>query len=168
MTYASWGAFVVVVLQPYPLWTGSVIPDVRPNQPSAHVRVPQFWWDMADTINADTRPGKVLVLPLDDYYQMPTTWGFAGVDSIPNLLFQRPTVQPKPDGYFGEVPGFGADVRAVETALLERRPHRRAAAARGDGHLARRRAARPRPRACPAGRSPTTASSMPRSRRPRA
>ena len=106
------------MVQPYPLWTGSVIPDVRPNQPSAHVRVPQYWWDLADTINADTRPGKVLVLPLDDYYQMPTTWGFAGVDSIPNLLFQRPTVQPKPDGYFGDVPGFAADVRAVETALL--------------------------------------------------
>ena len=118
VTYAAWGAFLIVVLQPYPLWTGSVIPDVRPNQPSAHVRIPQFWWDMGDTINADTRPGKVLVLPLDDYYQMPTTWGFAGVDSIPNLLFQRPTVQPKPDGYFGEVPGFAADVRAVETALL--------------------------------------------------
>ena len=82
------------------------------------MRVPQFWRDMADTINADSRPGKVLVMPLDDYYQMPTTWGFAGVDSIPNLLFQRPTVQPKPDGYFGEVPGFAADVHAVETALL--------------------------------------------------
>ena len=78
-----------------------------------------------------TRPGKVLVLPLDDYYQMPTTWGFAGVDSIPNLLIQRPVVQPKPDGYFGEVPGFGADVRAVETALLSGRPRSGAATARG-------------------------------------
>jgi arabinofuranan 3-O-arabinosyltransferase len=115
---AAWTAFVVVVLQPYPLWTGSVIPDVRPNQPSAHVRVPQYWWDLADQINADERAGKVLVLPLDDYYQMPTTWGFAGVDSIANLLIQRPVVQPKPDGYFGETPGFGADVHGIETALL--------------------------------------------------
>ncbi len=113
----SWAAFIVVVLQPYPLWTGAVIPDVRPNQPSAHVRVPQYWWDLADRINADDRPGKVLVLPLDDYYQMPTTWGFAGVDSIANLLIQKPVVQPKPDGYFGEAPGFGANVRAIETAL---------------------------------------------------
>ena len=115
---AVWGAFLVVVIQPYPLWTGSVMPDVRPNQPSAHVRVPQFWWDMADVVNADERPGKVLVMPLDDYYQMPTTWGFAGVDSIANLLIQHPVVQPKPDGYFGDTPGFAADVRAVETALI--------------------------------------------------
>ena len=113
-----WIAFIVVIVQPYPLWTGAVIPDVRPNQPSAHVRVPQFWRDMAQTVNADERPGKVLVLPLDDYYQMPTTWGFAGVDSIANLLIQHPVVQPKPDGYFGEAPGFGAAVRSVETALL--------------------------------------------------
>jgi arabinofuranan 3-O-arabinosyltransferase len=114
----AWVALVIVVLQPYPLWTGSVIPDARPMQPSAHVRVPQFWREMATRINADPREGKVLVMPLDDYYQMPTTWGFAGVDSIPNLLIQHAVVQPKPDGYFGEVPGFSADVHGVETALL--------------------------------------------------
>lgn len=113
-----WVVVVIIVLQPYPLWTGSVIPDTRPNQPSAHVRVPQFWHDMADQLNADKRPGKVLVLPLDDYYQMPTTWGFAGVDSIANLLIQHPVVQPKPDGYFGDSAGFSAITRGVETALV--------------------------------------------------
>ncbi len=112
------GAVVAVVAYPYPLWTGAVIPDVRPQQPSAHVRVPQFWHAMADRLNADKRPGKVLVLPLDDYYQMPTTWGFSGVDSIANLLIQHPVVQPKPDGYFSEAPSFGAEVRAVQTALV--------------------------------------------------
>ena len=87
-------------------------------QPSAHVRVPDYWRAMAETIDADERDGKVLVLPLDDYYQMPTTWGFFGVDSIANLLIQHPVVQPKPDGYFGDVAGFKANVVAVETALL--------------------------------------------------
>jgi arabinofuranan 3-O-arabinosyltransferase len=109
---------LLVLAYPYPLYTGGVMPDERPTQPSTHVRVPQEWWDMASHIDADPRPGKVLVLPLDDYYQMPTTWGFFGVDSIANLLVQHPVVQPKPDGYFGDVPGFAADVRAVEAALL--------------------------------------------------
>jgi arabinofuranan 3-O-arabinosyltransferase len=115
------GAFIpllLVLAYPYPLYTGGVMPDERPTQPSTHVRVAQEWWDMAAHIDADPRPGKVLVLPLDDYYQMPTTWGFFGADSIANLLIQHPVVQPKPGGYFGEVPGFGADVHAVETALL--------------------------------------------------
>lgn len=103
---------------PYPLYTGSVMPDVRPMQPSAHVRVPQYWWQMAEVIDSDPRPGKVLVLPLDDYYQMPTTWGFFGVDSIANLLIRHPVITPKPDGYFGDSPGFQANTRGVETALL--------------------------------------------------
>lgn len=109
---------VAVLAWPYPIATGGVIPDNRPQQPSAHVRVPQYWRDLAATINADPSPGKVLVLPLDDYYQMPTRWGFFGVDSIANLLITRGVVAPKPDGYFGDVPGYAADVRAVETALL--------------------------------------------------
>jgi arabinofuranan 3-O-arabinosyltransferase len=111
-------ALLLALAYPYPLASGSVIPDERPMQPSAHVRVPEFWRAMAETIDADDRDGKVLVLPLDDYYQMPTTWGFFGVDSIANLLIRHPVVQPKPDGYFGDVAGFKANVVAVETALL--------------------------------------------------
>ena len=111
-------ALLLALVYPYPLATGSVIPDERPMQPSAHVRVPDYWRAMAETIDADDRDGKVLVLPLDDYYQMPTTWGFFGVDSIANLLIRHPVVQPKPDGYFGDVAGFKANVVAVETALL--------------------------------------------------
>ena len=49
---------------------------------------------------------------------MPTTWGFFGVDSIANLLIRHPVVPPKPDGYFGDVAGFKANVVGVETALL--------------------------------------------------
>ena len=109
---------VLVLAYPFPLYTGGVMPDERPSQPSTHVRVLPQWWDVARDIDADPRPGKVLVLPLDDYYQMPTTWGFFGVDSIANLLLEHPVVQRKPDGYFGDVPGFNATVQAVETALL--------------------------------------------------
>ncbi|MFI5495096.1 hypothetical protein [Actinoplanes sp. NPDC051859] len=110
--------FIGVVAYPYPIYTGQVMPDERPTQPSAHVRVLQDWWDVADKINADPRPGKVLILPLDDYYQMPTTWGFFGADSVANLLLKRPVVAPKPGGYFGETPGFNASVHGIENTLL--------------------------------------------------
>ncbi|WP_305789449.1 hypothetical protein [Symbioplanes lichenis] len=109
---------LLVLAYPWPLYTGAVMPDERPTQPSTHVRVADYWWDAAERIDADPRPGKVLVLPLDDYYQMPTTWGFFGVDTIANLLVQHPVVQRKPDGYFGDVPGFNSDVQAIETALV--------------------------------------------------
>ncbi|WP_244945091.1 hypothetical protein [Couchioplanes caeruleus] len=118
ITAAAATPVLLVLAYPYPIYTGEVMPDERPTQPSAHVRVLQDWWDVADKINADTRPGKVLVLPLDDYYQMPTTWGFFGADSIANLLIKHPIVAPKPGGYFGETPGFNASVHGIENALL--------------------------------------------------
>ena len=111
-------AVLLAIIYPHPLATGKVIPDERPLQPAAHVRVPEFWRDMAETIDSDPRPGRTLVLPLDDYYMMPTTWGFFGVDSIANLLIQHPVITPKPDGYFGDTPGFKSNTFAVETALL--------------------------------------------------
>ncbi|MGV1003624.1 MAG: hypothetical protein ACOYEV_02415 [Candidatus Nanopelagicales bacterium] len=114
----SMAALVAILAYPYPLFTGAVMPDTRPTQPSAHVRVPAFWRELAQTIDANPDPGKVLVLPLDDYYQMPTTWGFFGVDSIANLLVQHPVLSPKPDGYFGEVAGLKAHLTAIQTALL--------------------------------------------------
>ena len=109
---------LLVLAYPYPLYTGGVMPDERPTQPSTHVRVPQEWWDLAARLNADPRPGKVLVLPLDDYYQMPTTWGFFGVDSIAGLLIRHPIVQLHPDGYFADAAGFTASVKAAQAALL--------------------------------------------------
>lgn len=118
LAVAVTAAAVAVMAYVYPLYTGSVIPDARPQLPSAHVRVPDYWWQTTAKINQSEKSGKLLVLPLDDYYQMPTIWGFAGVDSIANLLSTVPVIQPKPDGYFGDVPGFSANVRAIETALL--------------------------------------------------
>ena len=103
---AAWAAFFVVILQPYPLWTGAVIPDVRPQQPSAHVRVPQFWRDMADEDQRRHAPGqgardaaRRLLPDADDV-------GLRRRRQHPEPADPAaPTVQPKPDGYFGEVPG---------------------------------------------------------------
>jgi arabinofuranan 3-O-arabinosyltransferase len=108
-----------VLIYPAPLWSGEVIPDVRPLFPSEHVQVPEAWQRLAAFVNDSPAPGKSLVLPLDDYYQMPTTWGYYGADSIPRSLLTRPTIQPLPGGYYGELPGYSGLVESVETALAE-------------------------------------------------
>ena len=102
----------------YPMWTGQVIPDARPVLPSAHVALPSGWTDLAATLNAAPDRGKALVLPLDDFYQVPTTWGYYGVDQIPRSLLARPTIQSLPGSYYGDVPAFGASVRQLQTALM--------------------------------------------------
>lgn len=109
---------IAAVVHPFPLLTGSVIPDERGQLPSAHVAVPHEWDELAETIGAADGPGKIAILPLNDYYQVTTTWGYHGVDLVPQL-FDRPVVQRLPGGYFGERAGFDDLLVALEAAVAD-------------------------------------------------
>lgn len=116
-------AVVAVVAYPYPLWNGELLPDERPVLPSPNVRLPEEWRAAADHLNYQPERGKALVLPIADYYQVPTTWGYYGIDAVPKLLLHRPTIQPNPENYFGEQAGFMALVRDAQDALVRGQPH---------------------------------------------
>jgi arabinofuranan 3-O-arabinosyltransferase len=75
----------------FPIWLGKVVPDTRPLLPSAHVRIPAYWYSAARFIDAN--PGRTLLLPADGYYQVPYTWGFYGADLIPEQLIHSPVVR---------------------------------------------------------------------------
>jgi arabinofuranan 3-O-arabinosyltransferase len=113
-------AAVAAVAFPFPLWTGGVVPDHRPLLPSAHVALPRAWRQAATFLNASGQrgDGKVLVLPLDDYYQMPTTWGYYGADVIAHSLLVAPVLGRLPGGYFSGGTGFESLIDAVERSLL--------------------------------------------------
>ena len=102
----------------FPLFTGAVIPDDRPLLPSAHVSVPAEWERLAAAVDSDRVDGKALVLPLDDFYQTGTKWGYYGVDRVPQSLLGRSTIQPLPGSYYDDAPAFAEAVRRVENALL--------------------------------------------------
>ena len=102
----------------FPLFTGAVIPDDRPLLPSAHVAVPTEWERLAAAVDSDRFDGKALALPLDDFYQTGTKWGYYGVDRVPQSLLERPTIQPLPGSYYDDAPAFAEAVRRVENALL--------------------------------------------------
>ena len=95
-----------------PMLTGTVI------QSSDQVRVPAAWYRAARAVNDASAPGKALVLPLDDFYQVPTTWGFYGADSLPTRLFTRPTVTSNPQGYIGSPGSFDELAATVEHGLV--------------------------------------------------
>src|SRR6185437_15570824 len=70
----------------FPLMTGAIAPNSRPVLPPSHVSVPGYWTAMASYVSGSAPPGNLLVLPEDDFYQMPYTWGYYGADSfITNL-----------------------------------------------------------------------------------
>lgn len=96
----------------FPVYTGSL---AKTN--SSQVRVPQEWFEVAEHVNSSEVWGRVLVLPLADFYQMPTTWGYYGIDSLPRQLITRPVVQRIPEAYIGDRPQYDALMRATERAL---------------------------------------------------
>ncbi len=108
------------VLAPgFPLMTGAIAPVHRPLLPSARVSVPAYWTAMASYLNGSAPPGNLLVLPEDDFYQMPYTWGYYGADGFITNLIARNVVDPVAQGY-----------AAASAGAQRRRPPRPAGAAR--------------------------------------
>jgi len=116
---AAVGAAAAAVLAPgYPLMTGAVAPDHRPLLPSAHVRVPAYWPAMASYLNSSAPPGNLLVLPQDDFYQMPYTWGYYGADRFITNLIARNVVDPVLQGYALAQDELVGAVHLVQQGLL--------------------------------------------------
>jgi arabinofuranan 3-O-arabinosyltransferase len=116
---AAVGAAGAAVLAPgFPLMTGAIAPDHRPVLPSMHVSVPAYWTAMASYLNGSAPSGNLLVLPQDDFYQMPYTWGYYGADSFITDLITRNVLNPVPQGYAPATQELGGAVSLVQQGLL--------------------------------------------------
>jgi arabinofuranan 3-O-arabinosyltransferase len=106
-----------------PMFVGSVVPDRRPLLPSSHVVVPDAWTDVGPYLDSLPSTGSVLVLPMSDYYQLPTTWGYYGASFTPSVT-AKPVIDLADGGYFR---GYGSApvlVSAIEQRLLDDRARR--------------------------------------------
>ncbi|MHB1520705.1 MAG: hypothetical protein ACYCWN_05225 [Ferrimicrobium sp.] len=111
-------AITTALVAGFPLWTGAVIPGPRTGTPSSHVVVPKYWEKTASYLNSSKAPaGAVLVLPADDFYQMPYTWYYGSDSFIPNLL-DRHVVVPSGQGYDSVSKELLAAVRLEDSALI--------------------------------------------------
>jgi glycosyltransferase involved in cell wall biosynthesis len=116
---AAVGAMGAVVFAPgFPLMTGEVAPDHRPLLPSIHVSVPAYWTEMASYLNRSGPAGNLLVLPEDDFYQMPYTWGYYGADGFITDLLTRNVVDPVTQGYTPAAQELTSAVGLVQQGLL--------------------------------------------------
>jgi glycosyltransferase involved in cell wall biosynthesis/O-antigen/teichoic acid export membrane protein len=116
---AAVGAMGAAVLAPgFPLMTGAIAPVHRPVLPSTRVSVPAYWTAMASYLNGSAPPGNLLVLPEDDFYQMPYTWGYYGSDGFITNLITRNVVDPIAQGYSVASQELTGAVGLVEQGLL--------------------------------------------------
>src|SRR5206468_4082868 len=86
--------------------------------PPAHVAVPAYWTDMARVINNLDTPGTLLVLPPDDFYQMPYKWGYYGDDLFIRDLMQRPVLVPSGESYIQSTPEVLNTVALTAKSIL--------------------------------------------------
>lgn len=113
------GVTALLVLAPgFPLASGAIVPTHRPDLPSAHVRVPTYWTAMAGDLNGPAPPGNLLVLPPDDFYQMPYKWGYYGTDGFIANMTSRHVLDPVGQGYFPASSELLTTVQQVAASLL--------------------------------------------------
>lgn len=117
------GAILMVALVPaYPLALGQVAPAQRRGYfPSSRVAFPHYWTLMADYLNSKAPPGHLLVLPPDDFYQMPYTWGYYGNDGFISALLNRDVLDPTAQGYDSVASQLTATDQSLVSALLRRK-----------------------------------------------
>jgi hypothetical protein len=109
--------FIAALTPAYPLMTGAVVPGQRANLPSTQVNLPVYWQKMLDDINHEPTSGALLVLPPDDYYQMPYRFGYYGADTFIVQAIARHVIMPNPQGYLRKSPELLAAVSAAANHL---------------------------------------------------
>lgn len=111
---------ITAVAGSYPLWTGSVVGGSGPSFPPTHVRIPSYWPAVATYANSAAAPsGSLLVLPPDDFYQMPYKWYYGNDGFIVNL-FARHVVVPSGQGYSSVSGELLKSVELESSALIDR------------------------------------------------
>lgn len=100
----------------WPMWTGTIVKSSEFT--SDRVKLPGVWHRVASRVNDSQAKGKTLVLPINDYYQVPTTWGYYGADNLVRRLIKRPVIQSDPQLYVGDSESFEALMRTVEQTVV--------------------------------------------------
>ncbi|MDG7000466.1 MAG: hypothetical protein JRN15_15330, partial [Nitrososphaerota archaeon] len=117
----SFGLVSLALLSAFPLWTGAEVPGARQGFPTAHVKVPNYWYNMARYLNSSKAPvGSMLALPPDAFYLMSYKWYYGNDGFIANLL-TRHVLVPSGQGYEAASPELLSAVQLESSALLSRR-----------------------------------------------
>jgi hypothetical protein len=64
---------------------------------SSYVKIPNYWYNAVDWLNNQPGNGKVLLTPIDDFYEMPYNWtngwdGYYGTDQLIDSMINKPII----------------------------------------------------------------------------
>jgi len=119
-------SIATVLLVGFPLYSGGFVPDGGPtlapwavSSRPTHVQMPTYWTEMARMVDAAPVKGGVLVLPPDDWYEMPYTW-YYGTDAFVVQLVSRHVVLPTSQAYTPASVELTSAVRLLAASILRR------------------------------------------------
>jgi len=110
----------VALVGAFPMAAGTLVPGFKHDIPYTHVTIPKYWTQLATQMNKRWPRATVVVLPPNDFYQMPYTWYYGDDTFITNLLSAH-VIDPSSAGY---IPSSKELLRAVDQlagALLQHR-----------------------------------------------
>jgi len=122
-------ALATAVLLGFPFYSGALVPDTRPTLADwavsarpTHVQMPDYWADMARFTDSLPTRGGVLVMPPDDWYEMPYNW-YYGTDDFVAQLFKRHILLPNAQGYTPASSQLIGAVNLTAQSILKRDWH---------------------------------------------
>jgi hypothetical protein len=109
---------VAIIAGSFPIWTGILISGKRQELPSTHAVIPAYWTSMGRYLNGShATNGSLLVMPPDDFYQMPYNW-FYGNDSFIVDMLSRHVIVPTAQGYVQTSVSLLSALQEESSALL--------------------------------------------------
>lgn len=103
--------------------------------------IPPYWRDAGDWLNEHGGGRRVLLLPTDDFYEMPYRWGYYGVDEVARAFIDAPIVRlsTSPLNYFSGAVDVERALKRLDWALRAHRPVTAELQALGIGWVIERR-----------------------------
>ncbi len=87
---------LVFLASVYPLVDNETRIIIENSEFSSRVQIPDYWFQATNWLNNQQGDRRVLVTPLDDFYQMPYMWGndssYYGTDQLIDRLIEKPIV----------------------------------------------------------------------------
>ncbi len=100
-------AFIVTA---FPLVTGQVVGRSPVNTAPPGIAIPSYWFQLKDYLSRQDVHAGVLLLPNDDYYQMPYSWGYYGADAVPGEFIPNRNITINAAGGYVAATSGGVDL----------------------------------------------------------
>ena len=119
---ASVALIVLLLTNGLPLLTGDFIPKTWLNgDAQSEVMPPRYWSEATRYLDSQPDESRVLLLPNNDFYQMPYDWGYYGADGVAALI-TRPQliVSSQSINYITSTPALGPQFAHLVAAIRGR------------------------------------------------